>query len=342
MASMYYDKKGRRWRVCWHVTLPNGTIDSGSKTFGTDKKTAKKFKEHCEKRAKQIKQVVFVDAVFLDDALQDWEDFCLGYTEQTRGLYISEVGKFIEFLSDDVVYISDLTTLHINSYLNSLMKRGLVNKTINNTLCAIKSLCSYISENYKIHNPAQSIKKLKEGDVDANYWTMEEYQRVLMKSPDFVRRWIRFIACTGLRATEFCNLKWQNCDLHGRSITVIGKGRKKRTIGLNGIAVKILEEMKEGRSVKPQDNVFLRRNGQPLSRYSLGWHIGEACRNSGLTGGGPHAARHFFATQLLLGGVPIIKVSALLGHGSVITTQRHYTHILPPDLTDVTSVLKAI
>jgi hypothetical protein len=26
MASMYYDRKGRRWRVCWHVTLTGGVV----------------------------------------------------------------------------------------------------------------------------------------------------------------------------------------------------------------------------------------------------------------------------------------------------------------------------
>jgi hypothetical protein len=98
MASLYYDKKTRRWRVCWRVTLPDGTIDTGSKTFGKDKKTAKKFKEHCEKRAKQIKRTVFVEKVFLDDALEEWESYCLGYTEQTRKLYIREIEKFMEFL----------------------------------------------------------------------------------------------------------------------------------------------------------------------------------------------------------------------------------------------------
>ena len=39
------------------------------------------------------------------------------YTEQTRRLYISEIEKFIKFLPDDVVYISDLTTFHINKDL---------------------------------------------------------------------------------------------------------------------------------------------------------------------------------------------------------------------------------
>ena len=245
MASMYYDKKGKRWRVCWHVTLPDGTVDTGSKTFGRDKKTAKRFKDHCENRAKQLKQAVFIDAVLLDIALQEWQDSCLGYTEQTRKLYIREVEKFLEFLNGQVIYISDLTTLHINSYLNSLMKRGLVNKTVNNALCAIKSLCSFISENYKISNPAVGIRKLHEDDVEANFWTEQEYQKVLLTSPDFVRPWIRFIASTGLRATEFCHLRWRNCDLKQRTVTVIGKGRKRRTIGLNNTALGILKDQKQ-------------------------------------------------------------------------------------------------
>lgn len=323
------------------MTLPDGTIDSGSKTFGGDKKTAKQFKEHCEKRAKQIKRAVFVESVFLEESLGEWESFCLGYTEQTGQLYISEVRRFIEFLPDGVIYISDLSKFHINSFLNSLMSQGLVNKTVNNYLCAIKSLCRYISENYNIANPAEGLKKLKEDPADPNFWTMEQYQEVLKHSSDLIRKWIRFIACTGLRAKEFRSLRWRNCDLKNRTVTVIGKGRKKRTIGLNDTAVAILEDMK-GKTVKLEDPVFPYKDGGPLSKKCLGGPIGKACRDVGLAGGGPHAARHFFATQLLLAGVPIIKVSALLGHASVTTTQRHYSHILSSDLSNVTDVLKAI
>jgi len=342
MASMYYDKKTRRWRVCWRVTLPDGTIDSGSKTFGGDKKTAKRFKEHCEKKAKQIKRTVFVESIFLEDALGEWELFCLGYTEQTRQLYISEVQRFIEFLPDGVIYISDLSKFHINSFLNSLMSQGLVNKTVNNYLCAIKSLCRYISENYNIANPSEGLKKLKEDPANPNFWTMEQYQEVLKNSPDLVRMWIRFIACTGLRATEFRSLRWRSCDLKNRTITVIGKGRKKRTIGLNDTAVTILEDMKEGKAVKLEDPVFPYKNGEPLSKKCLGGPIRKACRDAGLAGGGPHAARHFFATQLLLKRRSVLEVSLLLGHSSVKTTERHYSHILPSDLRNVTDVLDAI
>ncbi len=67
MASMKYHKDVKRWRVFWHVTLPNGEVDKGSKAF-KDKALAQKFKEHCEKRARQLKRAVFVEQVFLTDA----------------------------------------------------------------------------------------------------------------------------------------------------------------------------------------------------------------------------------------------------------------------------------
>jgi integrase len=54
---------------------------------------------------------------------------------------------------------------------------------------------------------------------------------------------------------------------------------------------------------------------------------------------GPHAFRHWFATQMILKGVPMAKVSKILGHASVRTTEQIYAHILPDDLAHATDVL---
>jgi integrase len=43
-----------------------------------------------------------------------------------------------------------------------------------------------------------------------------------------------------------------------------------------------------------------------------------------VSGGHPHRFRHTFAVELLLAGVPIERVSVLLGHSSVRITERHY------------------
>ena len=132
----------------------------------------------------------------LTDSLDEWQAFCQGYTKDIRNLYISEVEKPIDHRPDGVAYISGLRKLCINSYLNRMMSRELINKTVNNSLCAIKSLCLYIHENYNIPNPASSMKKLKEYPANPNFWTMEQYKAVLKNSFKITRPWIRFIACT--------------------------------------------------------------------------------------------------------------------------------------------------
>jgi integrase/recombinase XerD len=340
LASMYWEKVGRRWRVHWHVTLPDGSVDKGSKSF-KDKKIARSFKKHCEERERVLKRSEIIEPVLLDEAVNHWVDFCQGYTETTAKLYISLVQRFMVFLPDTVVYITDLTKLHINSYLNSQMGNGFVNKTVNNSMCAIKSLCQYIHENYGIDNPAEGIKKLKEDPPDVYFIDQEEYEAVLESCSEVVYPWVVFLANTGLRASEICNLRWRNCDLKRKTMTIVGKGRKRRTIGLNDSAMKVLKQMRDGRKVKSADAVFLTPDGELLTRYALSGRIGKTCRNAGLSSGGPHTFRHFFATQLLLRGVPIIKVSILLGHSTITTTQRHYAHILSDDLTGVTDVLEA-
>ena len=208
-------------------------------------------------------------------------------------------------------------------------------------MCAIKSLCKYIHENYGIDNPADGIKKLKEDPPEVYFINQKEYDAVLGDSADLIKPWIVFLANTGLRATEFCSLKWKNCNLDRRTITIVGKGRKRRTVGLNAAAMEVLKQMMDGRKVKATDAVFLAPDDTLLTRFALSIRICKAFRNAGLSGGGPHAFRHFFATQLLLRGVPIIKVSILLGHSTISTTQRHYAHILSDDLTGVTDVLVA-
>lgn len=338
---MYYDKKTKRWRVAWRCTLPTGEIDSGSKSFGKDRETALKFKQHCDQNEKRLKQTIFVDPVYLSDVVEEWIGFCQRYTETTKDLYIAEVGRFIEFLPHTVNYITDLQKVHVNQYLNFRTGKGLKNRTNNNTLSSIKNLCRYMHENYKIPNPCEGIKMLDEDPPDHNFLNEEEYQRVLSNTLDIAKPWVKFLANTGLRATEMCRLQFKDCDLKQRTITIVGKGRKRRTVDSNNTALGILKDYRACRKVKSTDYVFCRHNGEPLSRHTLNRYVGKACRHSGLAGGGPHALRHYFATSLLLRGVPIIKVSLLLGHTSVSITQKIYSHILPSDLRGVTGVLDA-
>jgi integrase len=48
-----------------------------------------------------------------------------------------------------------------------------------------------------------------------------------------------------------------------------------------------------------------------------------------VSNGHAHRFRHTFAVELLLAGVPIERVSVLLGHSSTRTTEKHYAAWVP-------------
>jgi len=52
-----------------------------------------------------------------------------------------------------------------------------------------------------------------------------------------------------------------------------------------------------------------------------------------------YAIRHYFATELIRKGVGIYKVSRILGHSSVKTTESIYIHLVPIDLLGLTDCL---
>ena len=110
---------------------------------------------------------------------------------------------------------------------------------------------------------------------------------------------------------------------HG-AITLTGKGRKRRTVPLNSHCRDVLARG------------HIRR---PVGRNPLYQQVSRAGRLAGLPPVGPHTLRHYFATQLLLAGVPIVLVARLLGHQSVRTTERVYAHILDADVRRCTEVL---
>lgn len=69
------------------------------------------------------------------------------------------------------------------------------------------------------------------------------------------------------------------------------------------------------------------------------WLCRRISKNASIIRFGSHALRHYFATQLIRKGVSIYKVSRLLGHSSVQTTESIYIHLLPLDLLGTTDVL---
>jgi integrase/recombinase XerD len=134
---------------------------------------------------------------------------------------------------------------------------------------------------------------------------------------------------SGLRVSELLGLVPAHVNWTQRTVTVVGKRDKQRSVPFGRPAGRALREYLERArpALVRTKTVFVNARGGTLSRMGF-WKIlrGHA-RAAGLaTTVHPHALRHSFATHLLQGGADLRVVQELLGHASVATTAI-YTHL---------------
>ena len=130
----------------------------------------------------------------------------------------------------------------------------------------------------------------------------------------------------GLRVSELTGLDIGDVDLRTATVTVLGKGGKRRRLPVNEPAVAAVRrwEAVRGRLAGPTAGsaLFLNRRGGRIGPRD----VGRVVDRRSPVPAHPHTLRHSFATHLLDGGADLRVVQELLGHASVQTTQV-YTHV---------------
>jgi integrase/recombinase XerD len=153
---------------------------------------------------------------------------------------------------------------------------------------------------------------------------------------------VEILFSTGLRISELCKLNKENVNLKTREFTVMGKGKKIRTVYLTSRAVEMLENYLKERTdnFRPmfinarerKDEMENFGESRRLTRTAIEVMVRDRGRKSGITKPvTPHILRHTFATALLKNGADLRSVQELLGHSNISTTQI-YTHFANADL----------
>ncbi|MFJ5958482.1 tyrosine recombinase XerC [Paenarthrobacter sp. NPDC092416] len=146
------------------------------------------------------------------------------------------------------------------------------------------------------------------------------------------RAMVELLYATGVRVGELAGLDIDDLDPDRRTLRVIGKGNKERTVPYGvPAAVAVDDWLRRGRPTFVTGSsgpaVFLGARGNrvdPRQVRSVVKELLEALGDTSATG--PHALRHSAATHLLDGGADLRAVQEILGHSSLATTQI-YTHV---------------
>lgn len=154
-------------------------------------------------------------------------------------------------------------------------RRGQAGATRARKLAAVNSFFGHLEDCGIIaHNPAKGTPRPKQEVKQPRVLTEKEYGRLreVCQSHSHDRALIELFLQTGLRLSEVANPTLADLELPPKdtarglgAVTVVGKGRKRRTVSLNWKACDALRVYLSGRTSRHTSPVFLSKSGVLLT-----------------------------------------------------------------------------
>ena len=234
----------------------------------------------------------------------------------------------------------------MRAFLASLSRRGLAKRSQARRLSAVRGLLRYATRQRLIDaDPTQGIRGPKLDSTLPHHLRPGEIETLIEAEVHDGplglrdRALVEVLYGCGLRVAELSGLDWDDLDLGGRTLRVLGKGDKERMVPFGRPAHDALRAWKaawpeirqrfRGADLPEADEspVFLNTRGARISTGSVRYLLDRLGVAADVAAGvHPHALRHTFATHLLEQGADLRSIQELLGHASLSTTQR-YTHV---------------
>ena len=201
-------------------------------------------------------------------------------------------------------------------------------------------------------NPARMIGNVKSRKPKIDFWTLDEFQKVisLLYKGDyyehylFISFWLLFM--TGMRIGEAAALQWSDIDfetgilsinknLYYKTMTEYKFVEPKTQAGIRDIVIDddTIKELKEWKEVQQKVltncDFVMSYNGIPTSKHTLPRALEKLAELAGVHRIKIHALRHSHASLLISMGENPLIIKDRLGHEKIQTTLGTYGHLYP-------------
>lgn len=255
--------------------------------------------------------------------------------------YENDLTRLREWAERNNLELISLTRQDLREWLIDLGIENLSENSKRRLISAVRGFYKFLMFDGHINkNPAEDLVAPQKGVYLPRFLNQTEIE-MLLAVPDTSteiglrdRAILELMYASGLRVSEAVNLKINNIDLDSGIVTATGKGNKTRRVPVGSSAIEWLKSYLAVRRKKENieiENMFVGKNGKPLTRQFIHTFIVEYARKCGLEGVSPHTLRHSFATHLVQNNADIRSVQQMLGHADISTTQI-YTHITSTQL----------
>lgn len=273
-------------------------------------------------------------------------------SEHTVRSYQSDLAQLLAWVgAQGVNALAEITVAHLRSWLAYSQASGAAATTLRRRASAARGFFSWARANDLVESDPTALlrtpkvpRKLPR-TVSANDASVLLASVMEAAASDDTPTGARNLAIlevlygAGLRVAELCSLDIDDLDRDRRTITVIGKGDKQRTVPIGLPALRAVDAWVSRRTQWLTESsgaaLFLGQRGARIDQRVVRRVVHEAMQAIPEAPDiGPHGLRHAMATHLLEGGADLRSVQEILGHESLATTQI-YTHVTAQRLRDV-------
>jgi len=235
----------------------------------------------------------------------------------------------------------------ISGYINGRREAKVSNATINRELAVLSASINHYNREFDTHlpNPVEG-RLLKEPEGRVRWLTQEEATALIQAAESrqeapHLAPLIRLALNTGMRAGEMLGLEWNRVDLKACQVYLEAKhtkSQKRRTIPLNQNARAAILTQARYRAEHCPDSpwVFCKSNGTRIN--SVKRSFTTACTCTEIHNFRFHDLRHTCAAWLVTAGVTLAEIKDLLGHSTIVMTER-YAHLAPENIRAAVSLL---
>lgn len=232
----------------------------------------------------------------------------------------------------------EVTLLDLRRYLGVLAERSYARSTIARKTTTLRQWFKLLQRDGIIAtDPAQRLVSPKPNRHLPRVLRPEQVSQLIEACPKDTpqglrdRALIEMLYASGARIGEIATLRVDAINITEQLLTLDGKGGKQRRVPFGSLAQAALSAyLDTARELiggpTPSPAVFLNSKGAPLGVRDMRTIVARAAKRAGLGHVTPHSLRHAYATHVLEGGADVRHVQELLGHASLVTTQR-YTHL---------------
>lgn len=256
------------------------------------------------------------------DRFEKWLLIC-GTSTHTRDAYLQAARQFGKFLLDKP--LTSVTKGDILAYICDLYNRNLAPTTISSRHFALRSFFYFLQLGNQVTvSPPHQVCTRKVPKRLPRIKSEEEIERIIAAALSLRDKAIvELLYATGLRVSELAHLRIEDLSLEAQSLRVNrGKGDKDRIALFGQKAAAALRQYLGTTQIGSVFNLGSRGIARVVARVAL---------RAGISGVTPHIFRHSFATHLLNRGADIRFVQELLGHTSLVATQK-YLHVATANL----------